>query len=150
MSFYRIVQVGDDVLRKKAVEVRRFNHILAQLLDDMTETLHEADGVGLAAPQVGVSKRVVVVDIGEGLIELVNPVVLSGEGRQVDYEACLSVPDCQGQVARFQKVKVQAQDRYGKPFTMEAEGFLSRAFQHEIDHLDGILFIDKMEKPEAN
>lgn len=143
---YQIVRIGDPILREQAVEVRRFNENLHQLLDGMKETLYDADGVGLAAPQIGVSKQVVIVDIGEGLIELINPKIIASEGVEEDIEGCLSVPGKNGIVKRAKKVTVTAQDRYGNPFTVEGEGLLARAFQHEIDHLKGILYVDIMER----
>jgi peptide deformylase len=115
-----------------------------KLLDNMAETMYSAKGVGLAAPQIGVSKRVVVVDIGDGLIELINPRIVSQEGEHIDVEACLSVPNVQGEVLRAEKVTVEALDRNGKKVGYTATGFAARAFQHEIDHLNGILFIDKV------
>lgn len=145
---YQIVCIGDPILREKAVEVKRFNENLHQLLDDMAETLYAADGVGLAAPQVGISKQVVVVDIGDehGLIELINPKIVASEGVEEDVEGCLSVPGKSGIVKRAKKVTVEAQDRDGKPFTIKGEDLLARAFQHEIDHLKGILYVDIMER----
>lgn len=145
---YQIVCIGDPILREKAVEVRRFNENLHQLLDDMAETLYAADGVGLAAPQIGISKQVVVVDIGDehGLIELINPKITAAEGVEEDIEGCLSVPGKSGVVKRAKKVTVEAQDRNGKPFTIKGEDLLARAFQHEIDHLKGILYVDIMER----
>lgn len=145
---YQIVCIGDPILREKAVEVKRFNENLHQLLDDMAETLYAADGVGLAAPQVGISKQVVVVDIGDehGLIELINPKIVSSEGVEEDVEGCLSVPGKSGIVKRAKKVTVEAQDRNGNPFTIKGEDLLARAFQHEIDHLKGILYVDIMER----
>lgn len=145
---YQIVCIGDPILREKAVEVRRFNENLHQLLDDMKETLYAADGVGLAAPQIGISKQVVVVDIGDehGLIELINPKITAAEGVEEDVEGCLSVPGKSGIVKRAKKVTVAAQDRNGNPFTIKGEDLLARAFQHEIDHLKGILYVDIMER----
>ncbi len=143
---YQIVCIGDPILREKAVEVRRFNENLHQLLDGMKETLYDADGVGLAAPQVGISKQVVIVDIGEGLIELINPKIVASEGVEEDVEGCLSIPGKSGVVKRAKKVTVEAQDRNGNPFTIEGEDLLARAFQHEIDHLKGILYVDIMER----
>ena len=145
---YQIVCIGDPILREKSVEVRRFNENLHQLLDDMAETLYAADGVGLAAPQIGISKQVVVVDIGDehGLIELVNPKIIASEGVEEDVEGCLSVPGKSGLVKRAKKVTVEAQDRNGKPFTIKGEDLLARAFQHEIDHLKGILYVDIMKR----
>ena len=149
MTTYNIVQLGDEILRAKAVEVKRFNDNLGKLIDDMAETLKKEDGVGLAAPQVGISKRVVVIDIGEGLLELVNPVILDAKGEDIDDEGCLSIKGEQWPVPRAAWVKVEALDRNGEKFVKEGEGLLARAFQHEIDHLDGILFIDKaiMDRP---
>ena len=143
---YQIVEIGDPILREQAVEVRRFNRNLYQLLDEMRETLYEADGCGLAAPQIGISKQVVIVDIGDGPIELINPKIIAAEGEDEDVEGCLSIPGKSGIVKRAWKVTVAAQDRFGQPFTIEGEGLLARAFQHEIDHLKGILYVDKMER----
>ena len=145
---YQIVCIGDPILREKAVEVKRFNENLHQLLDDMAETLYAADGVGLAAPQIGISKQVVVVDIGDehGLIELINPKIIASEGVEEDVEGCLSVPGKSGIVRRAKKVTVEAQDRNGKSFTIKGEDLLARAFQHEIDHLRGVLYVDIMER----
>jgi len=146
MAIYNIVQIGDDILRQQAQTVKRFDQRLATLLADMTDTLYEEDGAGLAAPQIGISKRVVVIDVGEGLIELVNPMIIKTEGREVDIEGCLSVKGRNGYVPRAAKVVVTAQNRNGEEIVMEGEGLLARAFQHEIDHLNGILFVDKMTK----
>ena len=143
MTVFNIVQIGDEILRAKAVEVKRFNENLGRLLDDMAETMKVEEGVGLAAPQVGISKRVVVIDVGDGLIELVNPIILEAKGEEIDEEGCLSVRGEQWPVARAAWGKVAAMDRHGNKFVKEGEGFLARAFQHEIDHLDGILFVDK-------
>ena len=113
------------------------------LLDDMLDTMRAANGVGLAAPQVGILRRIVIVDIGEGLIEMINPEIVATEGEQEGEEGCLSVPDEVGIVKRPNIVTVKATDRNGEPFTIRGEGLLARAFCHEIDHLDGILYIDK-------
>ncbi|MGI5884400.1 MAG: peptide deformylase [Candidatus Spyradocola sp.] len=142
MALRTIVKVGDDVLRKKCKPVTMIDSRIHELLDDMAETMHKANGVGLAAPQVGLLKRIVVIDIGEGVIELINPEILSREGEQTGEEGCLSVPDKWLPVTRPNKVKVRALNRFGKSFTMEGEGLLARAFCHEIDHLEGRLFID--------
>lgn len=145
MAIRKIVKLGeDDVLRKHARKVDKFDKRLWMLLDDMADTMYEADGAGLAAPQVGILKRVVVVDIGEGLIELVNPEILSAEGVQSCIEGCLSVPGRRGIVERPAKVLVHAQDRKGRHIEIEGEGFLAQAFCHELDHLDGIVYVDKM------
>ncbi len=145
MAIRKIVKLGeDDVLRKHARRVDKFDKRLATLLDDMADTLYEADGAGLAAPQVGILKRAVVIDVGEGLIELVNPEILSSEGEQMCIEGCLSVPGRRGRVLRPEKVLVHAQDRRGKHIELEGEGFLANAICHELDHLDGVLYVDKM------
>lgn len=135
---------GEEVLRQQAKPVTRFDHVLARLLDDMTESLYHYEGVGLAAPQIGISKQIVVIDTGEsGLLELVNPKIVSrSEEEEVDFEGCLSFPGLYGEVSRAQRVTVAAQDRNGEHYEIEAEGLLARALQHEIDHLNGILFID--------
>ena len=139
----RDIVTGDcDILRKKCREVTVFDGRLWQLLDDMKDTMYHSDGVGLAAPQVGIIKRVVVIDIGEGLIELINPVIVSVKGTQDGSEGCLSFPGEYGMVLRPKKVTVKAQDRYGKEFTIQGKDLLARAFCHEIDHLNGIVFKD--------
>ena len=134
----------DDVLRKHARKVEKFDARLHTLLDDMAETMAAGNGVGLAAPQVGVLKRCCVIDVGEGLIELVNPEIVSREGEVTVIEGCLSVPDRAGKVVRPEKVKVKAQDRNGEPIEVEGEGLLAVCLCHELDHLDGILYVDKM------
>ncbi len=145
MAIRNIVEMGkDDILRKRARRVDKFDRRLAILLDDMADTMYEADGVGLAAPQVGILKRCVVIDVGEGLIELVNPEILWAEGEVVDVEGCLSVPGRRATVARPEKVRVHAQDRRGRHIEVEGEALLARALCHELDHLDGILYVDKM------
>lgn len=145
MAIRRIVKMGEsDVLRKHARKVDKFDKRLATLLDDMADTMYEANGVGLAAPQVGILKRCIVVDVGEELIELCNPYIVSEEGEQSCIEGCLSVPDRRGRVLRPMKVTVRGQLRDGTPVELEAEEFLANALCHEIDHLDGILYVDKM------
>lgn len=145
MAVLDIVKVGHPILKQTAEEVPFVSKKIRRLLDDMAETMYKADGVGLAAPQVNESKRLVVIDIGQGLIELVNPVIVSGEGEQVGPEGCLSIPDVFGDVKRFNKVEVQALNRNNKKIKIVGEGLLARALQHEIDHLNGILFIEKIE-----
>lgn len=145
MGVYSIVEVGDPVLREKARRVPNITPNVLKLLDNMAETMYDAQGVGLAAPQVGVSKRIVVIDVGDGLIELINPEIIHREGIEVDFEGCLSIPGIRGEVKRAAKVAVKATDRAGKVITLEGDGLLARAFQHELDHLEGILFIDKAE-----
>ena len=145
MAIRNIVEMGkDDILRKHSRKVTKFDRRLAVLLDDMAATMYEADGVGLAAPQVGILKRAVVIDVGEGLIELVNPEITWTEGEVVSTEGCLSVPGRRGTVARPEKVRVSAQDRKGNPIEVEGEGLLAVCLCHELDHLDGILYVDKM------
>ena len=122
---------------------------LETLIDDMLETMYDADGVGLAAPQVGVLKQLVVIDVSEGAdqpIVLINPEIIETSGEQTGDEGCLSVPGKSGMVKRAKKVTVTAQDRNGKEFTIEGEDLLARAFQHEIDHLKGVLYVDIMER----
>ena len=143
MAIRNIVQLGDDVLRKKSYEVKDFDEKLHILLDDMKETLALAQGAGLAAPQIGVLKRVFVVDVQEGYFEFVNPVIISQKGAQTGSEGCLSVRGQYGTVKRPNKVEIKAFDRNGKEFRLRAEGFFARAICHENDHLDGILYIDK-------
>lgn len=146
MAIRMIVKHPDQVLRDKAKEVKNFNANLHKLLDDMGETMYQADGVGLAAPQVGILKRVIVMDCGEGLIEMINPEIIEREGEQVGPEGCLSIPGVMGDVRRAMKVKAKGQDRFGNPIEVEGEELLARCIQHEIDHLDGVLFIDLAEK----
>lgn len=148
MAIRNILKMGEPLLNKKSKQVVDFNDRLHTLLDDMADTMYKEDGVGLAAPQVGVLRRAVVVDIGEGLIELINPVIVETSGEQTDLEGCLSVVDYIGEVTRPNYVKVKAQDRFGKDIEVEGEGFLARAFCHEIDHLEGILFVERIEDTE--
>lgn len=145
MALRDIVREGDRILTKKCREVERFDDKLARLLDDMAETLKAAKGVGLAAPQVGILRRVCIVDIGDedGVIELVNPKIIMYSGEQEGAEGCLSCPNEWGVVRRPMYVTVKAQDRYGKEFTISGEALKARAFCHEIDHLDGIIFKKK-------
>ncbi|HCA05438.1 MAG TPA: peptide deformylase [Ruminococcaceae bacterium] len=140
MALRNIVKEGDDILNKKCRPVTKFDSKLGVLLDDMAETMRHANGVGLAAPQVGILRRVVVIDVGEGLIELVNPKIIAFSGKQEGSEGCLSFPGQWGLVKRPNYVKVSAQDRRGNEFTIEGKELLARAFCHEIDHLDGIVF----------
>ncbi|WP_322182695.1 peptide deformylase [Neglectibacter caecimuris] len=140
MAIRNIVQFGDSVLEKECRKVEKFDARLHQLLDDMKETLADANGAGLAAPQVGVLRAVCVVDVGEGPIELVNPEIIKTSGEQTGTEGCLSYPDHWGIVTRPMKVTVKAQDRNGKWFQVTGEELCARAFCHEIDHLHGVLF----------
>lgn len=141
----KIITLGDETLRKISKPMPKFDLRLWLLLRDMADTMYKAEGVGLAAPQVGILRRVVVIDVGEGLIELVNPEIIATEGEQAGPEGCLSVPGRQGHVVRPNKVIVRAQDRKGKSFEITGEGLLARALCHEIDHLDGIVYVDKMD-----
>ncbi len=143
MSVRFVVQTGDPVLREKCKEIRTFNTELCQLLTDMKETVRKENGAGLAAPQIGVPIRVVVIDVDEGFYELINPVIVSAKGEQVGPEGCLSVKGKQGTVRRPYKVKAEYRDRYGKKHKLTAEGFFARAVCHELDHLDGVLYTDK-------
>lgn len=140
MAIRNIVRFGDTVLNKECRRVEAFDARLHELLDDMKETLANANGAGLAAPQVGVLRQVCVVDVGEGPIELINPEITGQEGEQTGAEGCLSYPDRWGVVTRPMKVTVRAQDRFGNWFQATGEGLCARAFCHEIDHLHGILF----------
>lgn len=144
MATRTILQNDSPRLRKISRPVTKINQHIIDLLDDMAQTMYEARGVGLAAPQVGVLRRVVVIDVGEGLIELINPEIVETEGQQRTEEGCLSLPDDVGYVIRPAKVKVRALDRNGEMREYEGEELLAKAFAHEIDHLDGILFTDKM------
>ena len=146
MAIRKIIELGDEKLRKTCKPVEKFDLRLRILLKDMAETMYKANGVGLAAPQVGILRRVVVVDIGEGLIELINPEIIHFEGEQEGPEGCLSVPGRSGVVIRPNIVTVRAQNRDGEYFEVTGEGFLARAFCHELDHLDGVIYVDKMER----
>lgn len=148
MAIRIIVQDPDPVLREKAKPVTKFNANLHKLLDDMAETMYDANGVGLAAPQIGILKRAIVIDTGDedGLIELVNPEIIERSGEQFGPEGCLSILGINGDVRRAMKVKVRGQDRHGNEITIEGEELLARAFQHEVDHLNGVLFTDLAER----
>lgn len=145
MATRKIVEIGDEKLRKHCKPVEKFDLRLKMLLKDMAETMYKNDGAGLAAPQVGILKRICVVDVGNQLYELVNPQIVSREGEQEGPEGCLSVPGRAGVVKRPMKVVVQAQNAKGEPVEVTGEGFLARALCHEIDHLDGVLYVDIME-----
>ena len=150
MAIRNVVQVGDETLRKVSFPVQQFDEGLHQLLDDMKDTVKKEDGAGLAAPHVGVLRRAVVVDVEEGFFEFVNPRILSQKGEQRGWEGCLSVRGKRGVVSRPMKVKIAYQDRYGNPQILQAKGFFARAVCHELDHLDGVLYIDKAEHVEAD
>lgn len=144
MAILNIVKDGDEILRRKCRPVENITPRITRLLDDMKATLHKANGVGLAAPQVGVLRRICIVECEPGeLIELINPEITEMSGEQEEVEGCLSVPGKWGVTKRPEKVTVKATDRHGNSFTVEGEGLLARALCHEIDHLDGILFYDK-------
>ena len=143
MAKRNIVKVGEDILRKKCREVTAFDDKLWVLLDDMLETMKDANGVGLAAPQVGILRRVVVIDVGEGPIELVNPVITSVKGKQREVEGCLSVPGYTGIVDRPESITIRGLDREGNHQEFTFEGFKAVVMCHEYDHLDGILYTDK-------
>ena len=143
MAIREVVQVGDDVLRQKCFPVEVFDEKLHKLLDDMKDTVKKEEGAGLAGPQVGVVKRLAVVDVDEGYFELINPVILLQKGEQVGWEGCLSVRGKSGVVSRPMKVTVSYQDRFGEKHLIKAKGFFARAICHELDHLDGVLYIDK-------
>ena len=144
MAIRVIVKVPDPILREKSKPVSKITPNIHKLLDDMAETMYEAQGVGLAAPQIGILKRVIVLDPGDGtgLIEMINPEILERSGKVLGPEGCLSIPGLQGDVYRAQKIKVKGLDRRGNEVVMEAEDYLARIFQHEIDHLNGVLFTD--------
>ena len=150
MAIRNVVQVGDDVLRQKCFPVENFDAGLHALLDDMKETVKKEQGAGLAAPQVGVLKRLAVVDVEEGYYELINPVIVAQKGEQTGWEGCLSVRGKSGIVSRPMKVKVTYQDRMGEKKQLQAKGFFARAICHELDHLDGVLYIDKATHIERN
>lgn len=146
MAKRNIVKMGDPLLCKKCKEVDTFDQKLWQLLDDMKETLDFAQGLGLAAPQVGMLKRVCIVEYDDKYYELINPVLLKSKGKCVDNEGCLSVEGFRGLVERPKEIDIEYLDRYGDKFSLHAEGYFARVFLHEMDHLDGILFADKMTK----
>lgn len=146
MAIRNIRKIGDEILSKPCREVEEIDQRIIELLDDMAETMRHADGVGLAAPQVGVLKRVVVIDVGDGILELINPVIVGVDGTQRAVEGCLSVPGKYGEVIRPAKIVVNALDRNGNGFEVMGQELLARALAHEIDHLDGNLFVDKVLK----
>ncbi len=143
MALRKIITKENSMLRKTSRPVTKFDDRLAMLLDDMAETMYAADGVGLAAVQVATLRRAIVIDVGTGLMELVNPEILETEGEQCAEEGCLSIPNEYYETIRPEKVKVKAQDRHGEWHEYEGEGLLARCFCHEIDHLDGVLFVDR-------
>lgn len=147
MALRKILKIGEEALRKQTRPVEKFDARLHTLLEDMAKTMYDANGCGLAAPQVGILQRVVVIDLGgeeDKLIELVNPEILSTEGAEEGIEGCLSIPGRQGYVVRPVKLAVRAQDRHGVPFVLEAQDMLARCVCHEVDHLHGRLYVDIM------
>ncbi|MBE5735857.1 MAG: peptide deformylase [Clostridiales bacterium] len=146
MAIRNIVQEGDEILRKKSKPVHDFDEKLWELLDDMKDTMVKGDGIGLAAVQVGILRRVVVLDVNNMKLELVNPTIIDQYGEQINQEGCLSCKGKWGYVKRPKEVTVKAQDRYGNEFVITGVDLLARAFCHEIDHLDGVLFVDKIIK----
>lgn len=144
MAIKIIRQEGDPVLRQKAKPIPEVTPNIQKLLTDLADTLYDTqNGIGLAAPQIGILKRAIVVDVGQGLLELVNPEVIHSEGEQVGPEGCLSLPGLSGEVLRAYKVTVKALNRNGEEITITGEGLLARCLLHEIDHLDGVLFTDR-------
>lgn len=146
MARRNIIKMGDPLLRKISKPVTEYDAKLWQLLDDLADTLHSAEGLGLAAPQVGILKRVCIVEYDDVLYELVNPVLVKASGKCVDNEGCLSVVGFRGLVERPEKIDITFFNRNGEQQNLHAEGYFARVFLHEMDHLDGILFADKMKK----
>ncbi len=145
MSRKKIFTIGAPELRGRSNPIKKFDARLGLILRDMAETMYAAQGVGLAAPQMGILRRLVVIDVGEGLMEFINPEIISTEGECGMIEGCLSVPGRRGFVNRPERVVIQAQDKTGKFFSLKADGLLARAIQHEIDHLNGVLYVDLMD-----
>ena len=148
---HEVVKYPDPVLARRGEEVTAFNDELKTLVDEMFESMYAAQGIGLAAPQIAISKRITVIDVSFGKnakdrIALINPEIIEATGKQVEEEGCLSLPDIREKVVRAERVKVRAQDVHGAPFEVEGDELLARALQHEIDHLDGILFIDRVSR----
>ena len=146
MAIRNIVVEPDELLRKKSKVVENIDEKVLELIDDMVETMYKNNGVGLAAVQVGILKRIAVVDIGEGPVVLINPEIVYSSGKQIGNEGCLSIPSQFGKVKRPKKIVVKTLDKQGKEQEIEARNFLARAMCHEIDHLDGILYTDKLEE----
>ena len=146
MALRKIVCIEDELLRKKSRPVEKFDEKLHKLLDDMADTMYDANGVDLAAPQIAVLRRIVVMDCGDGLIEMINPEIVAVEGEQDGPEGCLSVPGRRGMVKRPMKVTARFQDRHGDWYEIEGEELLARCIMHETDHLDGQLYVDIMSR----
>ncbi|MFW6268732.1 MAG: peptide deformylase [Bacillota bacterium] len=148
MTVLNIREIGDPILRSKAKKVEEISEKTIEFIDNLVETMYKKDGVGLAAPQVGVLKSIFVVDVGDELIKIINPEIVSTEGNSIREEGCLSIPGKTGLVIRSEKILVQGVNTEGKKIQIEAEDLLARAIQHEIDHLQGVLFVDKVVEPE--
>jgi peptide deformylase len=146
MAYREVRKDGDEVLRKKSRPVEVIDKKIITILEDMAETMYKADGVGLAAPQIGILKRIVTIDVGNGLFEMINPVILEQSGEQDGMEGCLSMPGTSGEVKRPMNVKAKYTDRNGETVIIETEELFARAICHEIDHLDGILYKDRAHK----
>jgi len=145
MAIRNIVKEGDDVLRKRSKEVKEINDKIRDLFEDMKETLYASgNGIGLAAPQIGILKRMIVIDLGDGPIEIINPVIVEQEGEQIEVEGCLSIPGVYGEVKRPARIIVEYTNLNGERVRIEGADLLARCLSHEIDHLDGILFTDKV------
>ncbi|MGE5416927.1 MAG: peptide deformylase [Acidobacteriota bacterium] len=149
MAVYQVVEIGDPILKEIAKPIKNINERVHLLLDNLRDTMREMNGCGLAAPQIGIPKRAIVVEVEETLYEFLNPEIAEGQGEVSDIEACLSIPGKRGLVKRMDKIVIKGQNRDGVDVSIEAEGFLARAFQHEIDHLDGILYVDRAEWVES-
>lgn len=143
MAVYKIVEIGDPVLKEKSAPVRKVNERIVALIENMNDTLAEKNGLGLAAPQIGISKRVIVLNVDDIPYELINPEITRGDGEQESVEGCLSVPGVHGKVKRLNNITVKGLNRHGELVEYDCEGLLATVMQHEIDHLDGILFVDK-------
>lgn len=143
MAIRKVIKVGDEFLRKKSKPVKDFDEDLWELLDDMKDTMQKNDGMGLAAPQIGVLRRVVVMEVNNAYYEFINPEIISQKGEDTEIEGCLSVGKFRGRVVRPMEVTVKAMDRFGFKFTLTGEKWLARCICHELDHLDGVLFVDK-------
>lgn len=150
MAYRNIVKIGEELLRKKSRPVEEFNDKLAIILDDMADTMYKADGCGLAGPQIGLLRRIIVCDYGDGIVEMVNPVILEASGKIGGQEGCLSIPGKRGYVERYDTLRVQWQTRKGVTKTKTFKGFPAVVLQHEIDHLEGILFIDRAISEDRN
>jgi peptide deformylase len=149
MAIHKVITSENPILRQKGKKIHHFDASIPKLIDDMFETMHAARGVGLAAPQIGLSLRILVAEFEDQKAALVNPEIVKAEGEELGTEGCLSIPGYVGDnIRRATKVTVKAQDARGKPIKVRAEGWFARILQHEIDHLDGILFLDRLDRPE--